>query len=147
MKQSLKYGLFLVLALLIHVVSNEAMEDNCRVSPPTYRQEKCYVSQDHPVHNALERLHYFYSTQSCDMSHADVAHIPTDKSVQLLITYFREYKSQQNTSQTHSLHSQVLLRSYYILYIWFKEDRHLDGTIHYLIRQFITVGFIRVWRN
>ena len=90
MKQSLKYGLFLVLALLIHVVSNEAMEDNCRVSPPTYRQEKCYVSQDHPVHNALERLHYFYSTQSCDMSHADVAHIPTDKSVQLLITYFRE---------------------------------------------------------
>ena len=91
MKQSLKYGLFLVLALLIHVVSNEAMEDNCRVSPPTYRQ-------------ALERLHYFYSTQSCDMSHADVAHIPTDKSVQLLITYFREYKSQQNTSQTHSLH-------------------------------------------
>ncbi len=38
------------------------------------------------------------------MSHADVAHIPTDKSVQLLITYFREYKSQQNTSQTHSLH-------------------------------------------
>ena len=104
MKQSLKYGLFLVLALLIHVVSNEAMEDNCRVSPPTYRQEKCYVSQDHPVHNALERLHYFYSIQSCDMSHADVAHIPTDKSVQLLITYFREYKSQQNTSQTHSLH-------------------------------------------
>ena len=86
MKQSLKYGLFLVLALLIHVVSNEAMEDNCRVSPPTYRQEKCYVSQDHPVHNALERLHYFYSTQSCDMSHADVAHIPTDKSVQLLIS-------------------------------------------------------------
>ena len=68
MKQSLKYGLFLVLALLIHVVSNEAMEDNCRVAPPTYRQEKCYVSQDHPVHNALERLHYFYSTQSCDMS-------------------------------------------------------------------------------
>ena len=104
MKQSLKYGLFLVLALLIHVVPNETMEDNCRVAPPTYRQEKCYVSQDHPVHNALERLYYFYSTQSCDMSHADVAHVPTDKSVQLLIAYFREYKSQQNTSQTHSLH-------------------------------------------
>ena len=66
----------------------------------------CFIgnNMDHPVHNALERLHYFYSTQSCDMSHADVAHIPTDKSVQLLITYFREYKSQQNTSQTHSLH-------------------------------------------
>ena len=33
MKQSLKYGLFLVLALLIHVVPNETMEDNCRVAP------------------------------------------------------------------------------------------------------------------
>lgn len=104
MKQSLKYGLFLVFALLIHVVSNEAMEDNCRVAPPTYRQEKCYVSQDHPVQNALERFYYFYSTQSCDMSHADVAHVPADKSVQLLIAYFSEYKNQLNTSKTHSLH-------------------------------------------
>ena len=104
MKQSLKYGLFLVLALLIHVVPNETMEDNCRVAHPKYRQEKCFVSQDHTVPNAHDRLYYFYSTQSCDMSHADVAHVPTDKSVQLLIAYFREYKSQQNTSQTHSLH-------------------------------------------
>lgn len=104
MKQSLKYGLFLVLALLIHVVSNEAMEDNCRVASPTYRQERCCVSQVHPIHNALERLYYFYSTQSCDMSHADVANIPTDKSVQLLVAYFREYKSQQNPTQNYSPH-------------------------------------------
>ena len=105
MKQSLKYGLFLVLALLIHVVSNEAMEDNCRVSPPTYRQEKCYVSQDHPVHNALERLHYFYSIQSCDMSHADVAHIPTDKSMFLLIAYFCDHYKHQSPPYPVSSHS------------------------------------------
>lgn len=118
MKQSLKYGLFLVLALLIHVVSNEAMEDNCRVSPPTYRQEKCYVSQDHPVHNALERLHYFYSIQSCDMSHADVAHIPTDKSVQLLITYFREYKSQQTRLRLiHSIFPSTFTILLHIIYM------------------------------
>ena len=104
MKQSLKFGLLLVLALLIHCATNGAMEDMCKVSSPTYRQEKCYVSQDCPIQNALERLYNLYATQSCDMSHADVAHVPTDKSVQLLIAYFREYKSQQNTSQTHSLH-------------------------------------------
>ena len=104
MKQNLKFGLLLVLALLIHCATNGAMEDMCKVSSPTYRQEKCYVSQDCPIQNALERLYNLYATQSCDMSHADVAHVPTDKSVQLLIAYFREYKSQQNTSQTHSLH-------------------------------------------
>ena len=104
MKQSLKFGLLLVLALLIHCVTNGTMEDICKVTSPTYRQEKCYVSQDCPIQNALERLYNLYATQSCDMSHADVAHVPTDKSVQLLIAYFREYKSQQNTSQTHSLH-------------------------------------------
>lgn len=104
MKQSIKYGLFLVLALLITIVSNEANGDICRVPSPTYRQGRCYLSQDRPVHNALERLYNFYSTQSCDMSHADVAHTPADKSVQLLITYFREYRTQQAPPCTHSLH-------------------------------------------
>lgn len=104
MKQSLKYGLLLVLALLIHIVSNEATGDICRVPSPTYRQGRCCVSQDRPVDNALERLYHFYSTQSCDMSHADIAHIPADKSVQLLVTYFREYKTQQTSPRTHSLH-------------------------------------------
>ena len=117
MKQSLKYGLFLVLALLIHVVSNEAMEDNCRVSPPTYRQEKCYVSQDHPVHNALERLHYFYSTQSCDMSHADVAHIPTDKSVQLLITYLNTKASKTRLRLIHSIFPSTFTILLHIIYM------------------------------
>lgn len=104
MKQSLKCGLLLVLALLIHSVANAAMEDICKVSSPTYRQEKCCVSQDHPTHNALERLYSFYSAQSCDMSHAVIAHVPTDKSVQLLITHFREHKSPQSPSYTHSFH-------------------------------------------
>ena len=81
MKQSLKFGLLLVLALLIHCATNGAMEDMCKVSSPTYRQEKCYVSQDRPIQDALERLYNLYTTQTCDMSHTDVAHVPTDKSL------------------------------------------------------------------
>lgn len=104
MKQSLKYGLLLVLALLIHVVANEAMEDSCKVPSPAYRQERCYVSQDQPVQNALERLYHLYSTQTCDMSHADVAHVPTDKSLLYLITYLHEYRNLQNSSHSHYPH-------------------------------------------
>lgn len=104
MKQSLKYGLFLVLALLIHIASSEATGGISKVPSPTYRQSVCCVSQDRPVRNAIERLYNFYSTQPCDMSHADVTHVPADKSILLLITYLREYKSPQSLSRTHSLH-------------------------------------------
>ena len=117
MKQSLKLGLLLVLALLIHCTTNGTIEDICKVSPPTYRQEKCYVSQDHPVHNALERLYNFYATQSCDMSHADVAHVPADKSMLLLITYFCEHYKLQSPPRSASLHTPTYFYdpiSYYI---------------------------------
>ena len=96
MKQSLKFGLLLVLALLIHCATNGAMEDMCKVSSPTYRQEKCYVSQDRPIQDALERLYNLYTTQTCDMSHTDVAHVPTDKSMFLLIAYFCDHYKHQS---------------------------------------------------
>lgn len=102
MKQSLKYGLLLVLALLIHVVTNEAMESGGKVLSPTFRQEKCCLSQARPVRNALERLYHFYSTQSCDMSHADVAHVPADKSLLLLVTYFCEHCKLQSPPSSPS---------------------------------------------
>ena len=117
MKQSLKFGLLLVLALLIHCATNGAMEDMCKVSSPTYRQEKCYVSQDRPIQNALERLYNLYATQSCDMSHTDVAHVPADKSILLLITYFCEHYKFQSPPPSSSLHSSEYFYdpiSYYI---------------------------------
>ena len=109
MKQSLKFGLLLVLALLIHCVTNGTMEDICKVTSPTYRQEKCYVSQDHPIHNAIERLYNLYSTQSCDMSHTDVAHVPTDKSMLLLIAYFCEHYKLQSPPYSFSLHTPFMI--------------------------------------
>ena len=53
MKQSLKFGLLLVLALLIHCATNGAMEDMCKVSSPTYRQEKCYVHGESALKDPL----------------------------------------------------------------------------------------------
>ena len=122
MKQSLKFGLLLVLALLIHCATNGAMEDMCKVSSPTYRQEKCYVSQDRPIQDALERLYNLYTTQTCDMSHTDVAHVPTDKSMFLLIAYFCDHYKHQSPPYPFSY---ILLRSYLLLYIWVEKDCHL----------------------
>ena len=102
MKQSLKFGLLLLLTLLIHCATDGAMENICKVSLPTYRHEKCYVSQDHPVHNALERLYNFYSTQSCDMSHTEIANVPADKSMLLLIAYFCEHYRLQSPPDSAS---------------------------------------------
>lgn len=116
MKQSLKFGLLLVLTLLIHCTTNGAIENICKVSSPAYRQERCYVSQDRPVHNALERLYNFYSTQSCDMSHTDVTHVPADKSMLLLIAYFCEHYK-QSPPDSASLHTPTYYHdpiSYYI---------------------------------
>ena len=117
MKQSLKFGLLLVLALLIHCATNGTVEGICKVSSPTYRQEKCCVSQDHPIHNALERLYNLYTSQSCDMSHTDVAHVPADKSILLLITYFCEHYRHQSPPYSASSHSPTYYYdpiSYYI---------------------------------
>ncbi len=117
MKQNLKFGLLLVLALLIHCATNGAMEDMCKVSSPTYRQEKCYVSQDRPIQDALERLYNLYTTQTCDMSHTDVAHVPTDKSMFLLIAYFCAHYKHQGPPYPVSSHSPTYYYdpiSYYI---------------------------------
>jgi len=107
MKQSLKFGLLLVLALLIHCVANGTMEDICKVSSPTYRQEKCYVSQDRPIHNALERLYNLYATQSCDMSHTDITHVPANKSILLPMASSGEHYNFQ--SSPHSSPTSMIL--------------------------------------
>ena len=107
MKQNLKFGLLLVLALLIHCATNGAMEDMCKVSSPTYRQEKCYVSQDCPIQNALERLYNLYATQSCDMS----------KSVLLPVAFSGEHHNSQRPYHSSSSHPPTCYYdpiSYYI---------------------------------
>ena len=96
MKQSLKYGLLLVLALLIHLVIYQTMENNCKELSPTHCQEKCYVSQNNPIQNALARLYDYYSIQSSDLSHMDVAPVPVDKSISLFIDYLRGCRNSQS---------------------------------------------------
>lgn len=92
---------------------------------PTYRQEKCYVSQDRPIQDALERLYNLYTTQTCDMSHTDVAHVPTDKSMFLLIAYFCDHYKHQSPPYPVSSHSPTYYYDPISYYIWVEKDCHL----------------------
>ncbi|WP_303010764.1 hypothetical protein [uncultured Bacteroides sp.] len=118
MKQSLKFGLFAVLTLLIYCVNNDIISDICKVSSPTYRQEICCISQDRPVQNAIERLYHLYSTHSFYMSHTDVANVPAEKSVLLLIASFCEHYKSPSPPHSSSLHPPKFLNDPVTYYIY-----------------------------
>lgn len=103
MKQSLKYGLILILTLLLHSLTMGAMD--CTYSTTTFRQDQETLSQDQPSQRAIECLYHFYTTQTCDMSHAaDASHIPTDRTFSKLISCFREHRSNRVQISTFSPH-------------------------------------------
>lgn len=98
MKQGLKYGLLVVLALLLHSVTMKAVEF---VDVPTETvQEECFLSQAHPMSHAF----IYYSNMPCEMGHVDMSHIPTDKSFIRHFTRFREHKAMNDSFFDYLLH-------------------------------------------
>ena len=76
MKQSLKYGILLIFALLLHSIVTEATGET--------------VMPDVLSHNAIEKFYLFCSPLSCEMGHADLSHVPTDKNfLRLAIRQYR----------------------------------------------------------
>ena len=83
MKQSLKYGILLIFALLLHSIVTEATGET--VMPDVLSHNKCFVSQARPMRNAIEKFYLF-----CEMGHADLSHVPTDKNfLRLAIRQYR----------------------------------------------------------
>ena len=88
MKQSLKYGILLIFALLLHSIVTEATGET--VMPDVLSHNKCFVSQARPMRNAIEKFYLFCSPLSCEMGHADLSHVPTDKNfLRLTIRQYR----------------------------------------------------------
>ena len=88
MKQSLKYGILLIFALLLHSIVTEATGET--VMPDFLSYNKCFVSQARPMRNAIEKFYLFCSPLSCEMGHADLSHVPTDKNfLRLTIRQYR----------------------------------------------------------
>lgn len=104
MKQSLKYGLLLVLSLLIYTAVNQAMGSHCKETTLANCQKESYASLNSPIDNALKHFYFSLSTQSSDLSHLDITFIPVDKSIALFISHFRESKHTQRILQDDSSH-------------------------------------------
>lgn len=105
MKQSLKYGLLVVLMLLLHSVTMKAV--NIAELPTEAVQEECFLSQARSAHHLFERFYIYYSNMPCELSHADVSHIPTDKSVVRHFARFRAYKAMNHSFTDFLLHSTI----------------------------------------
>ena len=78
MKQSLKYGLLLVLVLLLHAMMSEAVETI--TASPYLKAKECSISQARPIKKAIEKFHHYNLIISCDIEYSDFSQIPTDKS-------------------------------------------------------------------
>ena len=85
--------------------------------PPRLIGKRNAMYHNRPIQDALEHLYNLYTTQTCDMSHTDVAHVPTDKSMFLLIAYFCDHYKHQSPPYPVSSHSPTYYYdpiSYYI---------------------------------
>ena len=100
MKQSLKYGTLLIFALLLHSIVTKAMEESA--TPPVLSLNQCFVSQACPMRNAIEKFYHFCSPLSCEMGHADLSHVPADKSFLRLTTRQYGYRGVLPSLYEHS---------------------------------------------
>lgn len=94
MKEKLKYTLLFAFTLLLHFIATDAAENVYKNPTPVILQtESQYIiSENSPIENAINRLFILYSTQSFDVSNADIVHLPATKNVQLLVVNIRNCK-------------------------------------------------------
>lgn len=102
MKQSLKYGLLVVLALLLHSMTMKAVEFVDLSTEAV--QEECFLSPVHPLQHTFSRFYIHYSHMPCEMGHVDMSHVPTDKSFIRHFTRFRERKAMNDSFFDYLLH-------------------------------------------
>ena len=111
MKQNLKYYIIIVLAVLLHSVTMKAANTSYIIEDPD--QEECFISQATPAsRNILERFHFYCTIMPCEMGHADISHVPTDKSFIRPEMIFHKYRMRNNPFSVHSNQSDPL--TYYV---------------------------------
>ena len=106
MKQSLKYYILIALAVLLHSVTMKAANTSYIIEDPD--QDECFISQAAPANrNILERFHFYCTIMPCEMGHADISHVPTDKSFIRPETVFHKYRMRNNPLSDHSIYSHT----------------------------------------
>ena len=121
MKQSLKYYILIALAVLLHSVTMKAANTSYIIEDPD--QDECFISQAAPANrNILERFHFYCTIMPCEMGHADISHVPTDKSFIRPETVFHKYRMRNNPLSDHSSYSHTYTD---LLCLRIKENHYL----------------------
>ncbi len=105
MKDFFKYGVILILTLLVHSAMIQEINGACSL-PDTY-QEECFVSLSNSSNKDLQNTSIHYMVMSCDLSHIDLSNIPTIKSFLRLPSWFREYKAVNHLSPANLSHYAI----------------------------------------
>lgn len=90
----------MALALLLHVITMKVAEISYLPADEAV-QDECFISQasySSSSGNAYGHFHFYCTTMPCEMGHADISHVPTDKSFLRSETCFRKYMLRKSLS-------------------------------------------------
>lgn len=104
MKQNLKYCILIVLLILLYPMVVKAIGTSYTIQLP--EQEECFISQARPNRDIIESL-YYCAQMPCEIVHADLSHIPTDKSLLRLIACFRIHRDVKSNPSAFLLHLNI----------------------------------------
>lgn len=103
MKQNFKYGIIVLLAILLHSLSVKAADG--AYTEGAIRQA-CFISQSQTstARIAYEHFYIYCVSAPCEIGHADISHVPTAKSFFQIETRFHKYMMRKPPSSDVLLH-------------------------------------------
>lgn len=109
MKHNLKYGMVLAFALLLHLIAINVANLSCSTSITPSSQDECFISQAAPssLHGAYRHFHIYCATMPGEMGHADISHVPADKSFLRPEVSFRKYLRNTSFLSDISIHVSI----------------------------------------
>ena len=118
MKQNIKYGIVLAVALLLHLITMKVADLSC-LPVGDAPQDECFISQAcSTTQKAYRHFHFYCATMACEVGHADISHVPTDKNFLRPEVCFRKYMLRKSLSSDAAIqidrHNLSDPRTYYI---------------------------------
>lgn len=103
MKQNLKYGIIVLFAILLHSFTMKAADI---LYTEDVVDQECFISQANSdaTRIAYEHFHLYGVSVLYEMGHADISHVPTDKSFFKTETCFHKYMLRKSPSSDVLLH-------------------------------------------
>lgn len=107
MKQNFKYGIVVVLAVLLHLITMQVAGLSYTPADNAGKDE-CFISQAYsPCHDAYRHFHFYHTTIACEMGHTDLSHVPTDKNFLRPEVTFRKYMLRKSLISDISIHVNI----------------------------------------